>query len=244
MPPSGARWPVRHGLASLSATSCRSPCRCASSSCKALAIAAACSLATFVSASASSASACSAFARALAAFACDLCLACLLRILPLAWEPHSNAPARPWTVTLLVSQAPPASDLTLVTRTTTRCCPEALAKLHPQSPAAIRKARTSGPRQPGPFVPGRSSAGDAQGQRRQAAVLDQRAGPRPTRMVLTVAPADSPRWRSAAPVPLPAPRDEPCRRYPVHSGRPQTYRLILMQSAGRRPFALSIGDRW
>jgi hypothetical protein len=65
MPPSGARWPVRHGLASLSATSCRSPCRCASSSCKALAIAGACSLATFVSASASSASACSAFARAL-----------------------------------------------------------------------------------------------------------------------------------------------------------------------------------
>ena len=45
--------------------------RCASSSCKALAIAAACSVATFVSASASSAWAFAAFAWALTAFACD-----------------------------------------------------------------------------------------------------------------------------------------------------------------------------
>jgi hypothetical protein len=99
----------------------------------------------------------------------------------------TSAPARPWTVRLLFSQAPSASDLTLVTRTTTRCCPEALVKLHPRSPAAIRKARTSGPGRQVPSSLVRSSAGDAQGQRRQAAVLDQRVGPRPTRTVLTVA---------------------------------------------------------
>ena len=55
--------------ASFSATSFRSACRCASSFCKALAMAASCSLATFTLASASSAWACSASAWACAAFA-------------------------------------------------------------------------------------------------------------------------------------------------------------------------------
>ena len=38
---------------------------------------------------------------------------------------------------------------------------------------------------------------------------------------------DCPRQRPAAPVPLPAGRDEPYRRYPVRAGRPQAYPVIL-----------------
>ncbi len=50
--------------------------------------------------------------------------------------------------------------------------------------------------------------------------------------------------RELAPVPLPAARDEPCRRYPVRAGCPQTCPVIPFGSAGRRPSAPPVSHRW
>jgi len=69
MPLLGAGWFVWRGLGLFLGDLLRSACRCASSSCKALARAAACSSATFASASACTAWASAAFFRSLSAFA-------------------------------------------------------------------------------------------------------------------------------------------------------------------------------
>ena len=115
--------------ASFSATSFRSACRRASSSsCKALAMAASCSLATFTLASARSAWACAASAWALRPSPGSLPPPGPLRPSPAtrAWDVCSrpspgfgastSAPAWPWTMRLLLSEPPSASALTLVTR--------------------------------------------------------------------------------------------------------------------------------
>ena len=152
--------------ASFSATSFRSACRRASSSsCKALAMAASCSLATFTLASARPAWACSAsaWARAalawalasawaLAAFAGDSRLGCSLTTV--SWLLSLNE-----RTCLALDQEAAAQRAAVCERSHagdprgTRCCPEASSNRSPPSSSAIRKARTTGPRQPGPLVP-------------------------------------------------------------------------------------------
>ena len=90
MPLSGAGWPVRHGLGLglffSDLVQVRLPVRLVlmqgPGDCRGLL------LSHLRLGLANSAWACSAFAWALAAFACDLCLAWLLMIVSLAWEPQ------------------------------------------------------------------------------------------------------------------------------------------------------------
>ena len=145
--------------ASFSATSFRSACRRASSSsCKALAMAASCSLATFTLASARSAWACAASAWALAAFAWVLAsawalaafagdsrLGCLLTTV--SWLRSLNE-----RTCLALDHEAAAQRAAVCERSHagdprgTRCCPEASSNRSPPSSSAIRKARTIGPR--------------------------------------------------------------------------------------------------
>ena len=149
--------------ASFSATSFRSACRRASSSsCKALAMAASCSLATFTLASARPAWACSAsaWARAafawvlasawaLAAFAGDSRLGCLLTTV--SWLLSLNE-----RTCLALDQEAAAQRAAVCERSHagdprgTRCCPEASSNRSPPSSSAIRKARTTVPVSQGP----------------------------------------------------------------------------------------------
>jgi hypothetical protein len=97
----------------------------------------------------------------------------------------------------------------------------------------------AGQRTPGP-TRARSRAGRRAGPR-QAPKSARRAAAYPYGPDRR--PADSPRRRPAAPVPLPAARDEPCRRYPVRAGRPQTYPVILLQSAASMSRGLHVPPR-
>ena len=152
-------WPVRHGLGLFLSNllQVRLPA-CLIISCKALAMAASCSLATFTLASARSAWACAASAWALAAFAWVLAsawalaafagdsrLGCLLTTV--SWLRSLNE-----RTCLALDHEAAAQRAAVCERSHagdprgTRCCPEASSNRSPPSSSAIRKARTIGPR--------------------------------------------------------------------------------------------------